>query len=83
MVNYLFREIIEDAHAKYNISQDDMEEMCRIAVNRAALFLDVQTHPELYDAFVLYGIVDLEWDAPTVTEDTEKTLNSLREIASI
>lgn len=53
-----------------------------MAVNRAALFLDIQTHPELYDAFALYGIVGLEWDAPTVTEDTEKTLTSLRELSS-
>ena len=76
--NYLFREIIEDAHEKYNISPGDMEAMCR-----AALFLDIQTHPELHDAFALYGIVGLEWDAPVATEDTEKTLNALREIAEI
>ena len=29
LANYLFREIIEDAHEKYSSSQDDMEEMCR------------------------------------------------------
>jgi len=83
LANYLFREIIEDAHEKYNISQADMEEMCRTAVNRAALFLDIQTHPELYDAFALYAIYGLEWDTPVATEDTEKTLNLLREIAEI
>jgi len=82
LANYLFREIIEDAHEKYNISQADMEEMCRTAVNRAALFLDIQATPELYDAFVIYGIVGLEWDAPTATEDTEKTLKLLRELSS-
>jgi len=37
LANYLFREIIEDAHAKYNISQADMEDMRYMAVNRAAL----------------------------------------------
>lgn len=35
---YLFREIIEDAHVKYNISQEDMKAMCKTAANRAALF---------------------------------------------
>lgn len=51
-----------------------------MAVNRAALFLDIQTRPELYDAFALYATVGLEWDAPVTTEDTEKALNRLREI---
>lgn len=83
LANYLFREIIEDAHEKYNISQDDIEDMCRTAVNRAALFLEIQTHPGLYDAFALYAIIGLEWDASVATEDTEKTLNALREVASI
>jgi hypothetical protein len=81
LADYLFREIIEDAHEKYKISQADMEEMCRMAVNRAALFLDIQTRPKLYDAFALYAIYGLEWDAPAATEDTEKTLNALLEIA--
>ena len=29
LANFLFREIIENAHSKYNISQDDMQAMCR------------------------------------------------------
>ena len=52
-----------------------------MAVNRAALFLDIQARPELYDAFALYAIVGLEWAAPVATEDTERTLNALRELA--
>jgi len=60
-----------------------MAEMCRTAINRTALFLDIQTTPELYDAFVLYAIVGLEWDAPIETADTKKTLNLLREIIGI
>lgn len=83
LANYLFREIIEDAHAKYNISQADMEEMCQTAVNRAALFLEIRTEPELYDTFALYGIVGLEWGAPVATEDTKKTLAFLRDIAEM
>ena len=31
MANFLHREIIEDAHSKYNISQEDMEQMNRKA----------------------------------------------------
>ena len=41
-----------------------------------SLFFDCQCY-----AFALYGIVGLEWAAPVATEDTEKTLNALREIA--
>lgn len=55
-----------------------MEGMCRTAVNRAALFLDIQTHPELYDAFALYAIYGLEWDAPVAPE---KILNALQALA--
>ena len=32
--NFLFEEIIEDAHAEYYISQDEIREMCKDAVDR-------------------------------------------------
>lgn len=69
LANFMFREIIEDAHSKYNISQDDMREMCREAVNRAALFLAVQTDPKLYKAFAVHAIAGLEWDESEMTEE--------------
>ena len=64
IANFLFREIIEDAHAKYNISQDDMQEMCREAVNRAAVLEQVMGKEELKKALILYGYSGNSWDAP-------------------
>ena len=29
LANYIFREVIEDAHVKYNISQEDMKRCAR------------------------------------------------------
>lgn len=59
---FLFREIIEDAHAKYNISQDDIQTMCKVAVDRAAAFLKIQKNSDAYYAFNLNAIYTTEWD---------------------
>jgi len=61
LANFIFREVIEDAHAKYDISQEDMREMCKNAVDRAALFLSIQ-NTGLYKAFAIYAVPGLEWD---------------------
>ena len=42
----VFREVIEDVHAEYNISQDEMKAMNKRAVNRAAMFLESLQHEE-------------------------------------
>jgi hypothetical protein len=69
LANFMFREIIEDAHAKYNISQEDMKVMCKEAVNRAALFIAIQENPELYKAFAINAIAGVEWDESEMTEE--------------
>ena len=38
---FLFREVIEEVHAKYNISQEDIKAMNKRACNRAALYLSL------------------------------------------
>jgi len=90
MVNFLFREIIEDAHSKYNIPQDEMQEMCRKAVNRAQFLIDMRsgtgrfseyskhTLRELQQRFdVLQGIYGQEWDAPEWTAELDVLLSLL------
>lgn len=65
LANYIFREIIEDAHVKYGISQDDMMQMNRTAANRAKLFLEKITgdrHMEM--AFASGAIMCNGWDKP-------------------
>ena len=64
IANFLFREIIEDAHAKYGISQADIREMCKEAVNRAAVLEKVLADEELKKALILYGYSTGKWDAP-------------------
>ena len=84
MVNFLFREIIEDAHCKYHIPQDEMREMCRKAVNRAQFLIDLragtgrfseyskESLQELQRRFdVLQGIYGRGWDAPVWTKELE------------
>jgi hypothetical protein len=69
---FLFRELVEDIHAAGHISQDEMKELNRRAVNRAKLFLDL-----MYDKrklpFALLVIAQntftKDWDEPVETEE--------------
>lgn len=38
---FLYREVVEDAHSDYNISQEDMFAMNTKSVNRAKLLVDI------------------------------------------
>ena len=69
LANFMFREIIEDAHAKYNISQEDMKAMNKEAVNRAMLFLTIKSDSDLYRAFAIEALGCNEWDESEMTED--------------
>lgn len=80
LASFLFREIIEDAHVKYNISQEDIRSMCKMAVNRAALFLKMQDDPALYRAFAVHALEGFEWDDAEDTEDTKAELETLKSI---
>jgi len=87
LANFMFREIIEDAHSKYNISQEDMKAMCIEAVNRAALYIAIQSKPKLNRAFAINAIVGYEWYEAELTEDlyermgeVYKTLDELAEL---
>lgn len=69
LANFMFREIIEDAHAKYNISNEDMKAMNKEAVNRAMLFLTIKSDPDLYRAFAIEALGCNEWDESEMTEE--------------
>lgn len=69
LANFMFREIIEDAHAKYNISNEDMKAMNKEAVNRAMLFLTIKSDPDLYRAFAIEALGCNEWEESEMTED--------------
>ncbi|NCD04001.1 MAG: hypothetical protein EOM00_13615 [Clostridia bacterium] len=69
LANFMFREIIEDAHSKYNISQEDMKAMNKEAVNRAMLFLTIKSDPDMYRAFAIEALGCEEWDESEMTEE--------------
>lgn len=81
LANYLFREIIEGAHEEYDISQDDMKQMCKKAVNRSALYVKICDDPRLKKAFLIEAICGLRWDEPEMTEDIKRELNLFLEVA--
>ena len=82
LANYMFREIIEDAHAKYNISQDDMKTMCKAAVDRAAMFFKLIDEPQLYKAFVIYAAVGEHWDDAEITDEILEQVKTLERLAT-
>lgn len=69
LANFMFREIIEDAHSKYNISQEDMKAMNKEAVNRAMLFLTIKSDPDMYRAFAIEALGCEKWDESEMTEE--------------
>lgn len=77
LANFLFREIIEDAHTKYNISQEDMRRMCKQAVNRAALYIahTRSKRPHTMQAFAIHAAECSEWDDAEITEEIERELD--------
>ena len=85
LANYMFREIIEDAHAKYRISDDDMRDMCKKAVDRAALYIALACDPDpiLLRAFAIYASPCDGWDDAEKTEEIEKHIELIRECVRI
>lgn len=81
LANFLFREIIEDCHTKYKISQDDMKQMCKEVVNRAKLYLQIRNDPKLNLAFSIEAYYGREWDEPEMTEDLKKRLKFYEDVA--
>ena len=77
LANFLFRELIEDAHVKYNISQEDMKTMCKRAVNRAAFYIAL-THskrPHTMQAFAIHAAGTYDWDDSEQTDEIEHEMD--------
>lgn len=77
LANFLFREVIEEAHTKYNISQEDMRAMCKQAVNRAALYIahTQSKRPHTMQAFAIHAAGCSEWDDAEETEEIEREMD--------
>ncbi len=74
LANFIFREVIEDAHSRYHIPQEEIKQMCKTAVNRAALFLQIVNDEKLLNAFSIEAFCCKKWDEPEMTEDLKARL---------
>ncbi len=81
LANFIFRTVIEDAHSKYKIPDEEIKRMCKEAVNRAALFWQIIEDEKLMKAFVIEAYACGEWDEPELTEDLKKRLEFYKSLA--
>ena len=81
---FVFREIIEDVHSKYEIAQEEMMAMNKKAVNRAAAFLECIGDNEMLATVVnLYSLETTGWDNPKETADTRKFHELINEFTDV
>lgn len=77
---FMFREIIEDVHVKYKITQEEMMAMNKKAVNRAAAFLECIGNDELLASLVqMLALETTGWDNPKKTADIKGYLALAKE----
>lgn len=81
LAHFIFREVIENAHVKYNISQEEMCEMNKDAVNRAAMYLSLSDKEK--EAFVVEAINCENWDNAELTEDIAARKAFYKELADM
>lgn len=78
LANFLFRELIEDLHVKYEISQQDIKKYNKMAVDRSALFIEILKDPDLLNAFInVYSLSTSEWDKPENNKNIKEIKNML------
>ena len=78
LANYMFREIIEDVHVKYGISQEDMKGMNKKAANSAKAFLDVIVQdPAMFQVFAAYAVHVMAWDDAEITDEEKIIIEQL------
>lgn len=69
LANYMFRQIIEDVHTKYKISDEEMKQMCKTAVDRAAVLTERLKQNVFTLAFqAFYYGETTNWDEPDRNE---------------
>ena len=79
---YLFREIIEDVHAKYKIPDAEMKEMNIKAANRAKLFLEnIMNDKWLMLAFTIEASMCTGWNKAEISESEIKDFELFRTLA--
>lgn len=77
----LCRELIEDAHAEYKISDEEMKRINRRVVNRASLLMKLKAeHPKAYEKYIAANaaLYCNSWDEPEEDEDVKKIIEELK-----
>ena len=75
LAHFLFREIMEPAHVKYHIRQEDMKMMNKQAANRALFFIqEILPDKECLLAFGIESIQTAGWDDAEITEEEKESL---------
>ena len=78
----LCRELIEDAHAEYKISDEEMKRINKRAVNRAAMLLKLkEKNLKAYETYLAanVGAYCMDWDEPEEDEDVKQIIEALKE----
>ena len=73
LAHFLFREVVEDIHSEGKITDAEMKQLNKTALNRASYFTEhVLTSPDMKNAFKIEAILCTGWDDPEMTEDLIK-----------
>ena len=78
----LCRELIEDAHAEYKISDEEMKRINKRSVNRAAMLLRLkEKNPKAYETYLAANaaVYCMDWDEPEEDEDVKQIIEALKE----
>lgn len=81
LTNFIFRQVIEDVHSKYNIPDEEIKQMCKDAVNRAPVFLEVYGDRRLRRAFLIEAIDCIKWDEPELTDMLKERMDFYKELS--
>lgn len=77
---FYVQKVIEDVHSKYNIPQEEIKRMCKDAVNRALVFLEVYGDRWLSRAFLIESIDCIKWDEPKLTDMLKERVDFYKEL---
>jgi hypothetical protein len=56
-----------------------MKAMCKMAINRAAALLAIQSDPDMYKAFMIQALECRAWEASELTDDLAEKMDMFAE----
>ena len=84
IAHFMFRELLEDIHAEGRITDVELSELNKKALNRASLLVDhIIDDKYMREAFGMESVFCSEWDDPQMTKDLEERLEIYRSGAEV